>query len=577
VRVISIESMLGAAYLESLPRGARRQSGQVYTPAHVVGAILDWAGYESALDTPRGVLLDPACGAGAFLEAAVRLRVEHLVRQGTDFRTTEGRAALLRAVEENVFGIDVDPQAVPLAVAAVRNVVAQACPGAPLPAAFFRRNVLTADFLLAPDAERLVERLGEGFDFIVGNPPYVSTVRLAARYKDALRERFASATGRVDLYTVFMERAMGLLRAGGTLAFITPDKYLASQTARPLRALLLQHGSIRLLGRFRSHKVFADAATVPCVTVFERGRRPGPVQLLECRVPQGRAEVRVVRRSRVPFTQLSSSRGWGFTAPALARLEGLIQGRHPTLRTHASRISAGIATGRDGIYVGRAGGFDVEDELLVPVVRGRDLQPFVLSDPALAMVLPYAFDRLGRPALIDLGDYPRARRFFARHRRELESRHCVRVWEKAWYDLHDPMPLHIGRTPKILVPDVASHNRFVFEAGRYWPLHSVYYIVPTGIDGRFLTALLNSTPIELLIRVRAPVVKDGFSRYRKQFLAGLPVPQASPRAQSAIVEAATAGDRAETDRLVARLFGLGPESMDAARELLVSLLKPAVE
>src|SRR4051794_30805581 len=126
--------MLGATYLESLPRGERRQAGQVYTPEHVVSAILDWAGYEAALDTPRSVLLDPACGAGAFLQASVQLWVKRLVSQGAAPRTSEGRGALLRAVEANVFGIDVDPQAVPLAVAAVRNAVAEACPGAPLPA-----------------------------------------------------------------------------------------------------------------------------------------------------------------------------------------------------------------------------------------------------------------------------------------------------------------------------------------------------------------------------------------------------------------------------------------------------------
>jgi hypothetical protein len=134
------------------------------------------------------------------------------------------------------------------------------------------------------------------------------------------------------------------------------------------------------------------------------------------------------------------------------------------------------------------------------------------------------------------------RRYLRGHRRSLEDRHCVRVWEKSWYDLHDPVPLDLASTRKILVPDVARYNRFALD-DRNWPLHSVYYLVPTGIDAEFLTALLNSLPIEFLIRLRAPVVKDGFSRYRKQFLHDLPV-VAPPRAEQArLIAAASRGER----------------------------------
>jgi adenine-specific DNA-methyltransferase len=564
-----------ASYLESLPQSERRQSGLVYTPEHIVAAILEWACYDAARIAPQASLLDPACGAGVFLVAAVQMWAEHLKASGIDILSVAGRQKLLRTVEARVFGIDIDPNAVELATYAVRQTVSQICGGATLPTAFFRDNVLEADFLLGREPKRLLGRVSGGFDFIVGNPPYVSVTHLATKYKDQLRNRFVTASGRIDLYTVFMERAIGLLKSGGTLAFITPDKYLASQTAQPLRTLLLQRGSVRLIGRFRSHQVFRDAATVPCVTVFERDRQPGPMQLLDCHVSRRNSEVAVLKRSTVFFSQLTASKGWGFTAPAMSKLEQMIQGAHPTLGSRLSRLSAGLATGRDGVYVGRTGTFDVEDELLVPVVRGRDLQPFSIVDPKLAMVLPYTFDELGRPTIIKIQDYPRARRFFGEHRKDLEARHCVRVWEKAWYGLHDPMPFDIGRTPKILVPDIASYNRFVFDPGHYWPLHSVYYLVPTGINPHYLTALLNSTPIEFLIRLRAPIVKDGFSRYRKQFLTGLPVPQPTRTAEAAIVEATRAGDGASTDRLVGRLFGLTPGALDAAREFLATLRKPS--
>jgi hypothetical protein len=202
---------------------------------------------------------------------------------------------------------------------------------------------------------------------------------------------------------------------------------------------------------------------------------------------------------------------------------------------------------------------EVEAELLHPVVRGRDIDTFSIDDPQLQILVPYRFET-GRPQLVDLAHYPGARNYLQKHRHVLEARHCVRVWNKPWYDFHDPAPLSLGRLPKILVPDVARYNRFAFDPGRYWPLHSVYYLVPDGIDPRFLVALLNSAPIEFLIRLRAPVVKDGFSRYRKQFLEALPIPYATSQQGKAIASAAAEGNRDAVDRLAFALFEVsGPD------------------
>ena len=59
-----------------------------------------------------------------------------------------------------------------------------------------------------------------------------------------------------------------------------------------------------------------------------------------------------------------------------------------------------------------------------------------------------------------------------------------------------------------------------------------------------------------LIRLLAPVVKDGFNRYRRQFLAMLPVPDASPQVVREIARAAQRGDARGADELSIRLFAL---------------------
>jgi hypothetical protein len=133
------------------------------------------------------------------------------------------------------------------------------------------------------------------------------------------------------------------------------------------------------------------------------------------------------------------------------------------------------------------------------------------------------------------------------------------------------VPFDLAAQPKILVPDIARSNRFVFDPGQYYPLHSAYYLIPRGVDPTFLTAVLNSRPLEFLVRLLAPLVKDGFSRYRRQFLLELPVPIASPTERRDVIKALETGDRAGLEEMVAELFGLPKGDLDAVNGFLLDL------
>ncbi len=278
---------------------------------------------------------------------------------------------------------------------------------------------------------------------------------------------------------------------------------------------------------------------------------------------------RKVRKHDRPFSQVQRSRrcrllsqsspGAGVRrATSVSRSLGWNDLSALRQQARTERISAGPATGRDGIYVFSTPP-DIEAELLRPAVRGRDIDKYKIADPDLTIALPYSFDEQGRGSLIDLRRFPRLRRHLESHRVSLEARHCVRVWEKAWYDLHDQAAIDLARREKILVPDVAEGNRFAVDGGRFLPLHSAYYLLPRGGENLFyLVGVLNSSVCEFLIRLLAPRVKDGFSRYRRQFLATLPIPVPSLSEIRKIADAAKVGNETRVDELVYSLFRLTP-------------------
>jgi adenine-specific DNA-methyltransferase len=548
----------GADHLSNFLSEERRQSGLVYTPPHIVDFVIAQAEYGVH---SWGPLLDPACGCGAFLEGAVRVIARSTIGRGSS------RREFLECVEGELFGVDIDSKACALATAAVRHAVKEASPGRLKPS-FFSRNVACGDFLTA-DLAKATGR--HEFAFVVGNPPYVSATRLDAERKLALREHFSTAAGRLDLYTVFIERAVRLLAPRGRGAFITPDKFLVSQSASSLRSFLIQATSVRVIARFSSHKVFAGAATVPCVSVVERSRSKNAVTLLQCDADERPTPpiVRVTSRASVPQSTLTRQ-PWYLAAPSALKLARKLQAGCHSLNEVTLRVSAGPATGRDRVFVFRRGSEPgIEPALIRPAVRGRDVESYGITDPGLDIILPYTYDKAGQGTLVDLEKFPGAARYLTRHRDELKSRHCVRVWKKPWHDIHDHATVDLARLKKLLVPDVANSNRFAVDEGRFLPLHSAYYIIPApGVDPHFLCGLLNSHVASFFVRVFSPVVKDGFNRYRQQFLAEIPIPIATPGQQREIAAAACRRDAAMVNSLVSKLFRISRSDASTIRSTL---------
>jgi adenine-specific DNA-methyltransferase len=546
-------------YLASISKSERRAHGRVYTPVHLVNFILSLAGYDAAQELEHVRVLDPACGGGAFLVGAALRIAERLRQLGARLHTARGAQRFLRTCERNLFGVDVDQEACDLSRAAVRAVASELVAPQPVAESFFARNVLECDFLLGQDVDSV--RGETGFDLIMGNPPYVPTTRLSVNAKDQYRARFQTANGRIDLYVLFFERSLEFLSGRGRLAFITPNKFLTSLSATPLRKLLRQSASVCKIAEFDSHKVFAGAATIPCITVVDREHNTTATTYLECSASEDVIEVRHQSRHRLPPNE------WRLGAPQILELLERLRGSHPPLSSYVTRISAGIATGHDRTFVvptEEADRLGLELALRRPAVRGKDVQPGNFHASGSDVIVPYVSSHNGVPELVDIARYPATHAYLSGHRSDLERRHCVRTWGKQWYDIHDPWSFDIAATPKIIVPDVAFSNRFAADAGNLCPLHSVYYLIPADpADIDYLTAVLNSGVIEFCIRATAPIVKDGFVRYRKQFLQPLPIPRCNSHRRSAL--GLTAGDQEHWGQMIAGLFGLTELEMKLMR------------
>ena len=98
----------------------------------------------------------------------------------------------------------------------------------------------------------------DGFDIVIGNPPYVNVEKIDKTIKDNIN-LFSTAYQKFDLYVLFYERGIRLLRNEGNIVFITSNKFLSQGYGLPLRQLLLTKQISRLINF--NYDIF-DAATV---------------------------------------------------------------------------------------------------------------------------------------------------------------------------------------------------------------------------------------------------------------------------------------------------------------------------
>jgi adenine-specific DNA-methyltransferase len=436
--------------------------GFVPTPVGVVDLMVEKL-FRARPPASTMKLLDPGCGRGVFIDGIIRWCQQH-------------DRPLPR-----IIGIESDPEH--FAVAAQRF------------AGLDQVQIRHADFL-RPSEER--------FDFVIGNPPYVPITGLSAGERESYRRVYRAARGRFDLYLLFFEQAMGLLGPEGRLVFITPEKFLYVDTARPLREMM--RGFLVDELHFLDEQTFGGLVTYPLISVVEASGRSRLTRVLH-------------RDGRETAVTLDRTTSW------LPAIMGVGEQDHGiTLGDICDRVSCGVATGADSVFTIRDAHIDQHlRRFAYPTIAGRELAEGKPLRTLHSLLLPYSTDG----ALVPehrLGGLGRHLSDPAR-REMLLARTCVA--RKPWYAYHETPPMEHLLRPKLLCKDITATPFFVADReGRVIPRHSVYYVVPKdpeSVDS--LTQYLNSPPAREWLRQHCQRAANGFLRVQSNVLRRVPIPE----------------------------------------------------
>ncbi len=308
------------AKIEEKPE-VKKAGGVYYTPAYIVDYIVkQTVGKLCEGKTPKQIaklrILDPACGSGSFLIGAYQYLVDFhrdwYLTDGPEKHTKEvyrgagGQWHLTtqekkRVLLNNIYGVDIDPQAVEVTKLSLLLKVLEgenqdtllrqlkmwherALPDLGL-------NIKCGNSLIAPDyytgqllpnederrrvnpfawSTEFPETMkGGGFDAVIGNPPYGFHQIHNDQVKAYFKSHFVVSEGSFEHYFLFYEASLKLLRSGGLHGFIVPVTWLTIPSAHSLRKFILDNFAIHEI-TWLPELVFSNAQVNTLVSIISR-------------------------------------------------------------------------------------------------------------------------------------------------------------------------------------------------------------------------------------------------------------------------------------------------------------------
>jgi hypothetical protein len=539
--------------------GGVDERGAIFTRREVVDFILDLSGYTCDRPLHELSLLEPSFGDGDFLLPAIERLLTAWKLAGLTANPLELLGDCIRAVELHRPSFD-HTHAALIALLAGHGIGAAVC------AAIASKWLVHGDYLRV--------ELPSSFNVVVGNPPYVRQEMIPGVLLAEYRRRYPTMYDRADLYIPFIERSLRLLKPSGTLGFICADRWMKNRYGGPLRALIAQSFHLKVYVDMTDTRAFhSDVVAYPAITIITREKagttrlahQPAidrvvltelAVQLQAKHLPKEAGAVRELAGIT------SGAEPWILESSDQLALVRRLEQDFPTLEEVGCKVGIGVATGADRAFIGRYDELDVEEDRKQRLVMTRDILNGTVDWRGYGVINPFA-DAGG---LVKLDDYPRLKRYLEARKEEIAARHCALKSPANWYRTIDRITPSLTHKPKLLVPDIKGEAHIVYEEGRLYPHHNLYFITADAWDLRALQAVLLSGIARLFVATYSTKMRGGFLRFQAQYLRRICVPHWTdvPDAlRKRLKEAAETQDLVACNQAAFELYGLSSDEQAA--------------
>ena len=453
----------------------KKVNGAIYTPDNIKSYIIEQVTAATDLDLTKALVCDVACGCGGFLYSYARfLRTKHKLSYEYIYR-------------DLLFGVDIAPysierSAITLSLLAIGE-------GEDADFQFNLQEGNSLDF----DWRAQFPRVGEqdGFDFVIGNPPYVCAKNITPETRELLGKWPVCLSGNPDLYIPFFQIGLEALHNRGVLGYITVNSFTRSMNGRKLREYFHQNTFALSIVDFGGEQVFKGRTTYTCICIIGRQQKPD-IQYCLCKS----SKLGALKPSdfvHIPYSTLTDHQGWGLSSTDIKAVLHRLRTAGPPLERVAD-IRGGFATLKNQVFVFKVVGettthfeletktkvrYSIEKGICRNAVKANSLKTGAdFAVHAEQIIFPYKYQAQANTLFPDgqtigrrvvpleeaelAARYPDAYAYLCAHRAELALRDKGGASDyDAWYAFGRAQGLNV-QGHKLLFPHISDRPYFVY-------------------------------------------------------------------------------------------------------------------
>lgn len=501
-------------------------------------------------------ILDPACGSGAFLNAALQfLMAEHkqidelekkVLGYSLEFQDVENYI-----LENNLFGVDINEESVEIAQLALWLRTAK--PYRKLNS--LNKNIKCGNSLISDPAiagekafnwQEQFPKVFEkgGFDVVIGNPPYVRVQNLDYETIDYLKAHYLTALKRIDISLCFIEKSKELIKDSGVTSFITSNQFLTTEYGQAMRRFLLEKYFLTECVDFGDLPIFEDALTYVSIFIFSKSYQPS-FDYYKIEDINTASSGQYGKSQIINIGKLSDS-NWNLSRYNQQKIYDKIVEGSITLG-EIGHAHAGLFTGLDEVLMFTSEELkkhDFEKELILPVIRAENCNKYYCNKTDKYVIYPYKYENGKTMVLTEKelsSSYPNVYNYLLDHKISLGQRKDSRKTmadRPDWYTLTRFGQKNVFDQQKIVSPgEVKSHKFCIDNSKSGFSCARVFAITLDDVeyDLRFVLCVLNSTLIKSFLQSYSSLKAGGYYSYNSNILNRIPLRKIDMESQQPFV------------------------------------------
>lgn len=490
-------------------------------------------------------ILDPACGSGAFLNAALSFLIkEHGLIDELEAKISDSSLVFhdidKDILENNLYGVDINEESVEIAQLSLWLRTAK--PHRKLNS--MNQNIKCGNSLISDPAiagdkafdwqkefPKVFER--GGFDVVIGNPPYVHLESVGETSEQLAKVGYKTYNKRGDIYCIFVEKAFQLAKQKGYVSYIMSNKWLQAGYGKELREFFLNKRLEKLID-FGDIQIFEGATTYPCIFI---GKNSEPDTKLSVSVLNAANSLDFnynVNSSEEIFDYtLFSGDTWVISSQKEKYMLEKLSKSHQTLKHFiGGEAFRGVLTGLSEAFLIDSKTYEniiAQDERakehIYPFLQGRHITPYGKAEVANYLIMfkkgftqkDQTFNNESDAWNYIKTEYPSIGKWlepFAEKGRKRTDKGDY-WWELRACDYYDQFS-----KPKIMYQAFQVKPCFIYDEQGFYSNNSMWFI-PT--ESKTLLAILNSKMGWWLITKFCSQIQNGYQLIWKYF-GQIPVP-----------------------------------------------------